>query len=360
MQPGAKKTSVPPPRSRPPSAGPTSGSIPARSLRPTSGGSIPVGGLPLSGPPIGPSGAPGPVTGLRIGSEPPPPSSRPPAAHASWRASPVGGKGSSVAPLPWDPTQGLPQSVFDPKLKILEAPQQKQSRRGLILGIVGVAIVGMGITAYEVVPHEDLFVNWDKRVLPLSWGSGSTGAIFYPDKAEREPCPVLVTFDPFQKAAEAVRRFAPLADRHGWIVASSNAIGREPKLSDAQEMRGLVEAVRASGKTDGRPVFAEGYDRCGEIAYRLACVAPDVVAGVISECASRESWRDVAAFANAGTPVYLFTRNQRRDESHVLRDEMQQKGMRVTLVEGGGASDPMERPDIESAFVWLDGLRGLG
>ena len=85
-----------------------------------------------------------------------------------------------------------------------------------------------------------------------------------------------------------------------------------------------------------------GFDVAGEIALRLALLAPEVYGQAILECIGLTAWRDVNAMARNDVSFFLFTRQS--DKNHeamtTLKDEMQRKGLSITFDEiPGGHKD---------------------
>jgi hypothetical protein len=288
------------------------------------------------------------------------PSEPPPSGGAGFRPAQIGHY--STPPLPFDPGIGLAPGVSDPRLKIIEAPKRRASRRGILLALGAVMVGGAGGTAWYFRPQGP--TNWAKKVKPLAWTSADgprTGAIYVPTSAEQGPRPVLLAIDVGARPGDTVARLARHAERHGWIVASTSAIGRYgPNNADAGEADSLLEHVRQTQNADATPVMLTGFDHAGECAYRLAAMHSDVYGGAVVESCGIGSWRDVGGLAKPGTPFYLFARagDKTRDSMLTMKDEMERRGMRVTWEELPGPHEPMSGEELENSFLWLDSLHG--
>jgi hypothetical protein len=125
-------------------------------------------------------------------------------------------------------------------------------------------------------------------------------------------------------------------------------------------VQGLVEHVRATLNVNASRVMLAGYGPAGECAYRVALLETTTFGGAIAECCGIGAWRDVVAFARAGTPIYLVTRanDPGRDAMLTMKDEMERRGLRVVLDEKPGRPEEMGGEELEPPFLWLDALRG--
>jgi poly(3-hydroxybutyrate) depolymerase len=247
-------------------------------------------------------------------------------------------------------------------LQIIAAPERKASRRGLILGVFAVFVAGTGAAAWLL--RFQVPTALSKKVKPLSWSASMgprTGSTFACSKSETEPCPLLVVLDPRQSSAAAVGRYARHAERHGWIVASTDAAGKGVHLEDVAEIEALVEQVRATMNVNASRVMLAGFGAAGECAYRVALLEPQTFGGAIAECCGIAAWRDVVAFARPGIDMYLVTRSHDRagrDAMLTMKDEMERRGVRVVLDEKLGNPEEMAGEELEPPFLWLDSLRG--
>ena len=144
------------------------------------------------------------------------------------------------------------------------------------------------------------------------------------------------------------------------IAVASDAFGGASRADDHESAALLLEFIRANANVDAtRPVVA-GFDIAVDVALRLAILQPDVFSGAILECPGLAAWRDVGLMARPEVGYFLFTRDgdKAHDSAVTLKDEMQQRGLRVTYDEIPGGHDPMSYEDLDPAFAWMDALRG--
>jgi hypothetical protein len=288
------------------------------------------------------------------GSSPPRAPSEPP--PRGFEVARIGGR-ISTPPIPFEP--GAIAGVNDPNLKIVAAPPMKYSRRGLYLGLGALVLGGVAAGAWFLRPEGP--TSWPKKVKPLAWSSplgNRTGSFYACTKSQTQPCPLLVLIDPERSSSSVVARFARHAERHGWIVASTDAIGRGVTTEDGAEVGALVDYLRSTMNVDATKAMLSGYEAAGEVAYRLAVLEPEHFGGAIAESCGIRTWRDVGGFAKSGTPIFLFTRanDPGRDAMLTMKDEMERKGIRVTLEEGAGRHESMSGEELEPAFLWLDSV----
>jgi len=244
-------------------------------------------------------------------------------------------------------------------LSIIAAPPRRSSRRPLVLGALAVAVGAIGAVGW--IFRVEAPANWASKVKVVKWESRlgpREGAIYVPS-GRAGPFPLVVVCDASFTLGDAVRRFARHAQRYGYVLASTRSVGRGASPSDGEETEVLIEQVRSMAELDSSRVMLAGCDAAAECAYRLAVLEPEVYGGAIAELPNISVWRDIAAFARPGTPFYLFTRTSdpRRELTYTLKDEMEHRGMIVTVVELPGGHEGMSGEDIDGAFQWMNALR---
>jgi len=304
-----------------------------------------------------------------------PASAAPPSYRSPSYAAPPIRRSSMTPPMPFEPMD-IPSAPFSPSpynqnntgigqstagggpITLIPAPERKQSRRGLILGLGAVVLGGAGAAAWFLSPEGA--TDWKKKVAEFRYGPGAahTGAIFIPTSAAEEPRPLLLLVDPLQHPSDVCKRYARHCEEHGWIAVSTNAFGHGVEPTDGAEAAAILEEARGRAKVDaGRPVVT-GFDVAGEVACRLALVQPDVFGGAILECTDIGPWRDVGALAQSDLSFFLFSRtaDPARDKMATMKDEMERKGLRVTWSEIPGGHDPMDRDELDPAFAWLESM----
>ncbi len=124
------------------------------------------------------------------------------------------------------------------------------------------------------------------------------------------------------------------AERDGYVVAFASGYSRMPRgrlatwnaggccgaardrgSDDVGFLRALVERITAEHPVDRRRVLAVGMSNGGMMAYRLACDAADLVAGIVA-VAGTEGYDDAAA-CQPSRPVSVLHIHA-RDDTHVL------------------------------------------
>jgi predicted esterase len=269
---------------------------------------------------------------------------------------------------PFSPSPGFGAGQFGmsgtdaagPKITILEGPQRKVSRRGLIRNLLLVTVAGGGAAAWFLSPEGP--TDYSKKVQEFRYGpSGARkGALFVPSTAGDEPRPLLVLLEPTRHPQRVVLRFARECEKFGWIAIASDAMGAGVAGSDGAEAAMLLEDARARVKVDGARPFLAGFAEAADVACRLALTQPDVFAGAVLECCGIGPWRDVGALASAETSFFLAARSSdgSREPMVTMKDEMERKGLHVTWDEMHGGHDPRERDELDTAFNWLNQMHG--
>jgi tetratricopeptide (TPR) repeat protein len=94
--------------------------------------------------------------------------------------------------------------------------------------------------------------------------------------------PILYILDPGSEGAEATKKFRPGAEKHGWIIASSNnSTSDGPMEPNLKAMRAMWADTHARFRIDDRRVYAAGFSGTVRSCCTLARAAPGTIAGVI-------------------------------------------------------------------------------
>lgn len=194
------------------------------------------------------------------------------------------------------------------------------------------------------------------EVTEVSW-QGQTGAVFEPATVPlTTPAPLILLLNPSGNARGIAERYAPAAQKLGWIAASCFQVADgTPDEADKDALLGLLAVVQARRAVDSARVFAGGFSggACG--AYRLAIIESGTVSGAIVECGHMGPWREVGERATPGLRFYLFTRqdDMNRPATRTLKSAMEGKGCRVMEVEKEGGHAPMTPAELEDALAWI-------
>jgi len=154
-------------------------------------------------------------------------------------------------------------------------------------------------------------------------------------------------------------RYARHCEEHGWICAASEAFGRAPAPGDNAAAAFFMDTVRANANVDTSRAVVGGFSTAGEAACRLAILEPNVFAGAILDSSKLGVWREIGNLARSDTEFFLATRTNDpdRDATLTMKDEMERRGLNVTVSEMSGVHEPMERDELDPAFTWLDALQ---
>ena len=142
----------------------------------------------------------------------------------------------------------------------------------------------------------------DRSPLPSTGRTLSAGGrersyrLYHPGPAESgKPAPlVVVLHGGFGSAGQAEQSYGwdELADRHGFLVAYPDGVGRSwnagwccgaartQEVDDVAFVRELVAELSATDGIDPRRVFAAGVSNGGMLAYRVACESPGLLAAI--------------------------------------------------------------------------------
>jgi polyhydroxybutyrate depolymerase len=133
------------------------------------------------------------------------------------------------------------------------------------------------------------------RTLPAG-GRERSYSLYRPASVESgTPAPlVVVLHGGFGSAGQAEQSYGwdDLADRHGFLVAYPDGVGRSwnagwccgaahiQEVDDVGFVAGLVAELSARDGVDPRQVFAAGVSNGGMLAYRIACESPGLFAAI--------------------------------------------------------------------------------
>ena len=142
----------------------------------------------------------------------------------------------------------------------------------------------------------------DRSPLPSAGRTLSAGGrersyrLYRPGSAESgKPAPlVVVLHGGFGSAGQAEQSYGwdEVADRHGFLVAYPDGVGRSwnagwccgpartHEVDDVAFVEELVAEISAADGVDPRRVFAAGVSNGGMLAYRVACESPGLLAAI--------------------------------------------------------------------------------
>jgi pimeloyl-ACP methyl ester carboxylesterase len=220
-------------------------------------------------------------------------------------------------------------------------------------------LVGAGGTAWWLL-RPDGAVDWSQKVTDFRYGKqlSLTGSIFVPTAAATTACPLLVLVDPTKHGHRICAAFASQCEKYGVVCVASDVFGGTVAPDDPTSAADVIAYARANANVDSGRVVVLGSGVAAEVALRLAMLGPEVYAGAILEFVGLSSWRDVNALARNDVAYFLFTRtnDSGRDAIVTLKDEMQRKGLAVTLDELPGGHKDMEDDELDAAFAWMASL----
>ncbi|HSD72846.1 MAG TPA: hypothetical protein VLE54_08640, partial [Thermoanaerobaculia bacterium] len=109
-------------------------------------------------------------------------------------------------------------------------------------------------------------------------------ALYLPTSySESRTWPLLYLFDPRKRGALAAERFREAAERHGWILASSNnTMSDGPMAPNVAAVNAMWSDVNRRFPIDPRRVYAGGFSGGARTACLLAQKMAGRVAGVIA------------------------------------------------------------------------------
>ena len=151
---------------------------------------------------------------------------------------------------------------------------------------------------------------------------------YTPDKA----WPLLLAFDPRARGLNAVERFAPAAEKYGWIIAGSNNSRNGDGKSSLQSLREVSGDIFAKYKINDKRIYAGGMSGGARVATGLA-LSTGSFAGVIAASAAFPEGKSPKSapfpiFGTAGTEDFNWS------ELYELDHELKSPH-RVAIFEGG-------------------------
>ncbi|HEX9942086.1 MAG TPA: hypothetical protein VGG03_08720 [Thermoanaerobaculia bacterium] len=94
--------------------------------------------------------------------------------------------------------------------------------------------------------------------------------------------PILYILDPRSRGALAAERFRAGAEKHGWILASSNSSLSDTTMDpNLKAMRAMWVDTHDRFQVDGRRVYAAGFSGTVRSCCTLARTAPGTIAGIV-------------------------------------------------------------------------------
>lgn len=188
-------------------------------------------------------------------------------------------------------------------------------------------------------------------------------AVYRPDRPIESAAAVIILHGS-RGSGERIRRasgygFDALADRHGFVVvypegyehhwndcrAAAAYRAKALNIDDVAFMRDLVSFIAAKYAVDRGTVFVVGLSNGGQMAYRLALEAPDLVRGVAAIAANLPTQRNLSC-APSGTAVPVMIVNGTADPINPFA------GGEVTLV-GPFGSRGTVRSAKATAQYWV-------
>ena len=178
----------------------------------------------------------------------------------------------------------------------IEIPRELREQLGLEPGTVLELQNQAGtLVAWKKV-ETDVFEKWRGRGTLPAGGRERSYRLWRPVSVEtgkRAPL-VVVLHGGFGSAGQAEQSYGwdELADRHGFLVAYPDGVGRSwnagwccgaartQEVDDVAFVRELVAEVSATDGVDPRRVFAAGVSNGGMLAYRVACESPGLLAAI--------------------------------------------------------------------------------
>lgn len=144
--------------------------------------------------------------------------------------------------------------------------------------------------------------------------------------------PLLLAFDPRARGINAVERFAPAAEKYGWIIAGSNNSRNGDGQASIQSLREVSADVFAKYKIDDKRIYAGGMSGGARVATGFA-LSTKSFAGVIAASAAFPEGKSPKSapfpiFGTAGTEDFNWS------ELYELDHELKSPH-RVVVFEGG-------------------------
>jgi poly(3-hydroxybutyrate) depolymerase len=198
------------------------------------------------------------------------------------------------------------------------------------------ALALVALLAGATAPPEGLARGRILESVPVASQPGETYALYLPTSYDpSRPSPILYAFDPRARGKVPVERFQAAAERHGWIVAGSNA--SRNAIAVAEIVARLWDDTHSRLAIDPRRVYMTGFSGGSRVAAGMALRARGAVTGVIGFGAGLPTGVRV----EKGAPVLFFTGAGRDDfnlpEMHALAADLDAAAVpnRLEIWDGG-------------------------
>lgn len=151
---------------------------------------------------------------------------------------------------------------------------------------------------------------------------------YSPDRA----WPLLLAFDPRARGLTAVERFAPAAERYGWIIAGSNNSRNGSGQSSVQSLQAMSDDIFAHYPVESKRIYAGGMSGGARVAMGFAMTTGSF-AGVIAASAG---FPDSRTPKSVPFPIFGTAGNEDFNWSEMSElDQTLTSPHRVVVFEGG-------------------------
>lgn len=168
---------------------------------------------------------------------------------------------------------------------------------------IGLAVALLAFPAAALAAEPQSFVHggFTENVPTLADPAQTYTAYLPSTYDEKRKWPVLLIFDPRQRGTFAAKIFREAAEKHGWILVSSNQTRSDGDMKpNIDAINALWPEVRRRFASDPRRIYAAGFSGGGILALLLGGRVP--LAGVIDASGRRSAVELKApAFAHFGT-----------------------------------------------------------
>ncbi|MBO3278165.1 alpha/beta hydrolase family esterase [Pseudomonas schmalbachii] len=191
--------------------------------------------------------------------------------------------------------------------------------------------------------------------------------LYVPRQLSENPA-LLVVLHSARSNGEQMRRdsgygFDTLADREGFLVLYPDGVGgrwndcrkasshdaRRRQIDDVRFLSRLIEQVRSERNVDPRRIYVTGYSNGGQMAFRMAAEAPQLLSGIATVAASLPTAQDYSCPPPA-QPIAALLMNGTQDPINPYR------GGAVTLF---GFGDSGRVLSTEQTAMFLARLNGI-
>jgi predicted esterase len=134
---------------------------------------------------------------------------------------------------------------------------------------------------------QDFTPGWTPRHASRTDSTQTYSLYLPPNYSPERKWPLLLVFDPRGRSMLAAQRFTAAAERHGWIIVSSdNTVSDGPWEPNARALRALWPEVHTRFAVDPRRIYAAGFSGGAIVAWYLAQFGAPPLAGIIA-CGGR-------------------------------------------------------------------------